>query len=660
MKIIKISVIALLMLSVIVIVPKKSVSAADVDLYIPASGKVTCRIGRTDCLGGSYPYFDGYHRGIDIASYRGTTVYSITNGRVVYAGKKSGSESGFGNVVDIIHTINGQAYHTRYAHLSAVYVKTGDIVSGGQRIAAMGSSGTQANHLHVEMTKGTVYNYSNLSLKVPLTAFIKDPELALFKVVVGGKRIAGTGTSTTKPVPNILPNPNNLAPTSRVWVTPTSSGDTGYILNGPNTNAKIWEWDSNGNKVTSLPKYKKVLIQYTIPGVYGAMIGNVSYGKVEAILDATGNILNVPANKSYFVVMSKNGTSTIKAESVFPNPGNLANVPAKWMRPKASSSVTGYILNGPNTNSKVYEWDGNGNKQASLPKFKEVYVTQELVGYYGSGIGMVEYAKVSKIVDASGKLVDVSAKNYFVVSSLGNVPVFNQADFSTTLPPSSSNLSTIGRTWMTPLAAGDTGYILNGPNTNTKVYEWDSNGNKVPSLPKFKSILVEKVIPGTYGSMIGNVSYAKVSAIKDATGKIIPLSADKQYFMVYSKNNDLVVNMTSELPDPSNLKTVAGKWLTPKEVSNETGYILNGPNTNAKVLEWTGNGNTETKLPKFTKVYVTQVIMGTYGSMIGDVSYAKVSKYIDATGKTIDVSSQNYFVIRVQDDVSVFNESTTP
>ena len=86
------------------------------------------------------------HQGIDIAAPVGTPIWAAASGVVDYAGWNSG---GYGNMVDILHS-NGTI--TRYAHLSAIYVKQGQPVSQSQVIAAMGNTGNSTGpHLHFEI-----------------------------------------------------------------------------------------------------------------------------------------------------------------------------------------------------------------------------------------------------------------------------------------------------------------------------------------------------------------------------------------------------------------------------------------------------------------------------------------------------------------------------
>lgn len=75
-------------------------------------------------------------KGLRYGGNQGDPIYAAANGQVVYAadGLKE-----YGNLVLIKH-IDG--YITAYAHNSKMLVKSGDNVTAGQKIAEMGSSGT--------------------------------------------------------------------------------------------------------------------------------------------------------------------------------------------------------------------------------------------------------------------------------------------------------------------------------------------------------------------------------------------------------------------------------------------------------------------------------------------------------------------------------------
>ncbi|MCR4617885.1 MAG: peptidoglycan DD-metalloendopeptidase family protein [Lachnospiraceae bacterium] len=83
-----------------------------------------------------------FHSGVDLAASYGTAIYAAYAGVVAGAGYNSS----MGNYVMINH---GDGLYTVYMHASALYVKEGDVVSTGQTIAAVGSTGVSTgNHLH--------------------------------------------------------------------------------------------------------------------------------------------------------------------------------------------------------------------------------------------------------------------------------------------------------------------------------------------------------------------------------------------------------------------------------------------------------------------------------------------------------------------------------
>ncbi len=86
------------------------------------------------------------HRGIDIAAPVGTTVVASAPGVVVTAGWNSG---GYGNLVEIRHP-DGSL--TVYAHNNRISTRLGSIVSQGEKIAEMGSTGRSTGpHTHFEL-----------------------------------------------------------------------------------------------------------------------------------------------------------------------------------------------------------------------------------------------------------------------------------------------------------------------------------------------------------------------------------------------------------------------------------------------------------------------------------------------------------------------------
>jgi murein DD-endopeptidase MepM/ murein hydrolase activator NlpD len=85
------------------------------------------------------------HEGIDFMADAGTSVVAAAGGVVQFAG----FHPQYGNMIDIDH---GNDLVTRYAHLSKVLVREGDLIQRGRRIAESGTTGRSTGpHLHFEV-----------------------------------------------------------------------------------------------------------------------------------------------------------------------------------------------------------------------------------------------------------------------------------------------------------------------------------------------------------------------------------------------------------------------------------------------------------------------------------------------------------------------------
>lgn len=94
-----------------------------------------------------------HHRGVDFAGKPGAEVVAVAAGVVI----RSKKVPDFGNVVEIRHT---DGYSTLYAHNQKNLVKQGDVVSKGQAIALLGSTGRSSGpHVHFEVHRnGKIVN----------------------------------------------------------------------------------------------------------------------------------------------------------------------------------------------------------------------------------------------------------------------------------------------------------------------------------------------------------------------------------------------------------------------------------------------------------------------------------------------------------------------
>ncbi len=106
-----------------------------VDWGWPAQGRVVAA------------FSDPSNKGVDIAGKRGEPVNASAGGRVVYIGE---GLRGYGKLVIIKHN---DTYLSAYAHNDAILVKEGQMVVKGQKIAEIGSTGTDQTKLHFEIRR---------------------------------------------------------------------------------------------------------------------------------------------------------------------------------------------------------------------------------------------------------------------------------------------------------------------------------------------------------------------------------------------------------------------------------------------------------------------------------------------------------------------------
>jgi len=115
------------------IMPAKPLPSTQVQLpnsffIYPAEGKITQGLH--------------YYNGVDVGNQCGTPVHSAASGVV----QRVRYDYRYGNYVTVLHS-NGVV--TYYGHLQTIFVKSGDRVNVGDRIALMGRTGTYATGCHV-------------------------------------------------------------------------------------------------------------------------------------------------------------------------------------------------------------------------------------------------------------------------------------------------------------------------------------------------------------------------------------------------------------------------------------------------------------------------------------------------------------------------------
>ena len=118
-----------------------------VSLIKPITGTISSRFGASSSIR------SGAHTGLDIATSSGSPIKAAASGKVTFAGWKGS----YGNLLVITHSNGVQTY---YGHCSKLYASSGQTVSQGQTIAAVGSTGNSTGpHLHFEIrVNGVAYN----------------------------------------------------------------------------------------------------------------------------------------------------------------------------------------------------------------------------------------------------------------------------------------------------------------------------------------------------------------------------------------------------------------------------------------------------------------------------------------------------------------------
>ena len=99
------------------------------------------------------------HAGIDVANRASNVpIVASASGTVI----RSNYSSSYGNVVYVLHRIDGKVFTTLYAHMEARHVSAGQSVSKGQQIGIMGNTGrSTGKHLHFEIHNGAWNGQAN-------------------------------------------------------------------------------------------------------------------------------------------------------------------------------------------------------------------------------------------------------------------------------------------------------------------------------------------------------------------------------------------------------------------------------------------------------------------------------------------------------------------
>jgi murein DD-endopeptidase MepM/ murein hydrolase activator NlpD len=139
------------------IINNTQVPLADNFFIFPTSGRITQGLH--------------YYNAVDTANKCGTPVYAAASGIVQRV--KYGYNGGGGNIITILHT-NGIV--TYYGHLMTIFVKSGDRVNVGDRIALMGGgTGTVGDGL----STGCHLHFQVMGAKNPLSRYAVGATISL-------------------------------------------------------------------------------------------------------------------------------------------------------------------------------------------------------------------------------------------------------------------------------------------------------------------------------------------------------------------------------------------------------------------------------------------------------------------------------------------------
>jgi murein DD-endopeptidase MepM/ murein hydrolase activator NlpD len=173
------------------------------NLSYPLSSKGTKTSGygyRTHPIKGTRTH----HNGVDIGVPDGTDVYSVADGEVVRSDMRD--RKGYGNLIIVKHSEEGETFYSAYAHLTKRLVDVGDKVKQGEKIAESGGGQGVADggglstgpHLHFEIRKSENGDWVNPEPYISGSKIIKantgdkeDESLILNKMVVTYGNLSG-------------------------------------------------------------------------------------------------------------------------------------------------------------------------------------------------------------------------------------------------------------------------------------------------------------------------------------------------------------------------------------------------------------------------------------------------------------------------------------
>lgn len=312
-----------------------------------------------------------WHLGQDLGAASGTRINAVADGTVL----RAGSVSGFGQWVVLRHTIGGRTVSTVYGHVidGDKYVKAGQKVKAGQRIADVGSTGTStAPHLHLEVWNGT---YGSGASHTDPLAYLKTKGIDLGR---NATRVAARSTaSSCTYYANTAVNLRQSATTASAAVALVPRGAA--VVGKPGDDSGTWRRVTYGKltgwvsaayvgptkppPVTAAPVARPVTTRYVTAAslnlrasatTSSAVVARLPKGTKLSVASTSGGWLKVTANGRTGWVSAQYTSTSAPAAPAKPAPAKPTPTPAP---PKAATSyVTASSLNlraGASTSSKI-------------------------------------------------------------------------------------------------------------------------------------------------------------------------------------------------------------------------------------------------------------------------------------------------------------------
>lgn len=256
------------------------------------------------------------HEGQDMTSPDGDTIRAAANGVVSKVKNPSGGGAGY---IIVRHVIDGKTYHTAYFHMwkADQFVKNGQTVKKGQKIALVGNSGPSANaHLHFEVWQGawksgkalnptTWMKSQGIDLKADAyAAWSSTKPTSCTYYFTQNSSLRSTASSTSAVVKNVS---KGAVMTARP-VTSEVSGQYMKVTSGGKTG---WVHQSvvSPNKVSTAPQTTPANIRYSTTDELNIRSGaGVSNGIVKVVPKGSHLITTGKRSGDWFQV--KSGATT--------------------------------------------------------------------------------------------------------------------------------------------------------------------------------------------------------------------------------------------------------------------------------------------------------------------------------------------------------------